>query len=78
MTKGCCRATNSYPKAQELVFNIAEVDFNMKKIFPALLGGVSAGVAAWLAQDLGLSHWAAAISGAIGAFLGVAVARAMS
>jgi hypothetical protein len=52
MTKGCCRGTNSYLKAQKLVFNIAQVDFDMKKIFPALLGGLSAGVAAWLAQDL--------------------------
>jgi hypothetical protein len=78
MTKGCCRGTNSYLKAQKLVFNIAQVDFDMKKIFPALLGGLSAGVAAWLARDLGLSHWAAAMSGAIGAFLGVAIAQAVS
>ncbi|TKT56136.1 hypothetical protein FDR95_16435 [Rhizobiaceae bacterium LC148] len=50
----------------------------MKQILPALLGGLLAGLSAWAAQSLGSPNWGAAISAAVGGFLGAAVGQKLS
>ena len=48
----------------------------MKGFLPALLGGLLAGIGAWVAQSFGGSHGVSAVSAAIGGFIGVAIAQA--
>ncbi|BCH67938.1 MULTISPECIES: hypothetical protein [Rhizobium/Agrobacterium group] len=43
----------------------------MKQILPALPGGLAVGLCVWGAQNLVAPQWGVAISGAVGAFLGV-------
>lgn len=50
----------------------------MKQFFPALLGGLVAGLGAWAAQSLGVPHWGAAIAGAIGGFFGATIAQKLT
>jgi len=50
----------------------------MKRFFPALPGGLLAGIGAWVAQSFGGSHWVSAVSAAIGGFIGVAIAQALT
>jgi hypothetical protein len=54
------------------------VEVVMKGFFPALLGGLLAGIGAWVVQSFGGSHWVPAVSTAIGGFIGVAIAQALT
>lgn len=50
----------------------------MEKFYSAILGGLLAGLSAWGAQTLGAPHWGAAMSAAIGGFLGATIGQKLA
>lgn len=47
----------------------------MKEYYPALIGGIAAGVCVWGVQSVDASYWATAVAAAVGSFLGVAIGQ---
>ncbi|MFA1672038.1 hypothetical protein ACDY97_04250 [Rhizobium mongolense] len=47
----------------------------MKDFYPALIGGIAAGLCVWGVQSLDTSYWAAAVAAAAGSFLGVVIGQ---